>query len=422
MRNFFEPATAAPPWLRQVLASIRAALTDIWPAPLRLKDYATADLPDAADFAQGLVWDSTLLTFRASDGASWLRFALYGSGVTSFNTRTGAVTLSSGDVTTALGFTPYNATNPAGYISGITSSMITTALGYTPTSVTGLTGVQSVAAFKTGLSLVKADVGLGSVDNTSDAAKNVLSATRLTTARNINGVAFDGTANVTINLSASRTIAMTGDVAWSVSFDGSGNVSAAGTIQAGTVSLAKMANMATASLFYRKTAGSGAPEVQTLTTLKADLGLTGTNSGDQTTSGTANEIAVSNGAANPVIALAASITGAWTAFTPTISASSGTFTTVSASGTYVKIGKIILYQMTVTITNAGTAAGVLQATLPTTAANVALSVGRENAATGYMVQGSISPASNILSIIRYDNITIIASGAVVRISGLYESQ
>jgi len=31
------------------------------------------------------------------------------SGVTSFNTRTGVVTLSSGDVTTALGFTPYNA-------------------------------------------------------------------------------------------------------------------------------------------------------------------------------------------------------------------------------------------------------------------------------------------------------------------------
>lgn len=38
-------------------------------------------------------------------------------GVTSFNTRTGAVTLSSGDVTDALGFTPYNSTNPSGYIT-----------------------------------------------------------------------------------------------------------------------------------------------------------------------------------------------------------------------------------------------------------------------------------------------------------------
>jgi hypothetical protein len=33
-------------------------------------------------------------------------------------------------------------------------------------------------------------------------------------------------------------------------------------------------------LFYRKTAATGVPEVQTLATLKADLGLVGTNSGD----------------------------------------------------------------------------------------------------------------------------------------------
>ena len=47
-------------------------------------------------------------------------------------------------------------------------------------------------------STTKADVGLGNVDNTADANKNVLSATKLTTARNINGVSFDGTADITI--------------------------------------------------------------------------------------------------------------------------------------------------------------------------------------------------------------------------------
>ena len=55
------------------------------------------------------------------------------------------------------------------------------------------------------------------------------------------------------------------------------------TIDNGAVTLAKQADMATASVVYRKTAGAGAPEVQTLATLKTDLGLTGTNSGDQTT-------------------------------------------------------------------------------------------------------------------------------------------
>lgn len=47
--------------------------------------------------------------------------------------------------------------------------------------------------------------------------------------------------------------------------------SAALTIAANAVTLAKMADMATASLIYRKTAGTGDPEVQTLATLKTDL-------------------------------------------------------------------------------------------------------------------------------------------------------
>lgn len=45
------------------------------------------------------------------------------------------------------------------------------------------------------------------------------------------------------------------------------------TIANGAVTLAKMANMATASLIYRKTAEAGAPEVNSLATLKTDLGV-----------------------------------------------------------------------------------------------------------------------------------------------------
>ena len=48
------------------------------------------------------------------------------------------------------------------------------------------------------------------------------------------------------------------------------------------VTLTKMADMASGSLIYRKTPLAGAPEVQTLATLKTDLGLIGTNSGDLT--------------------------------------------------------------------------------------------------------------------------------------------
>jgi hypothetical protein len=48
--------------------------------------------------------------------------------------------ITSGDVTTALGYTPYNSSNPNGYISGITSSDVTTALGYTPYNSTNPSG------------------------------------------------------------------------------------------------------------------------------------------------------------------------------------------------------------------------------------------------------------------------------------------
>jgi hypothetical protein len=102
--------------------------------------------------------------------------------------------------------------------------------------------------------------------------------------------------------SGDQTITLTGNVT------GSGTGSFATTIAAGVVTLAMQANMATASVVYRKTAGAGAPEVQTLATLKTDLGLTGTNSGDQTTSGTASEISVATGSTNPVISLPAAIT------------------------------------------------------------------------------------------------------------------
>lgn len=75
------------------------------------------------------------------------------AGLTSFNTRTGAITLVSLDVTSALGYTPYNATNPNGYITGITSANVTAALGFTPYNssnpsgyITGITSANVTTA------------------------------------------------------------------------------------------------------------------------------------------------------------------------------------------------------------------------------------------------------------------------------------
>ncbi|HKN44078.1 MAG TPA: hypothetical protein VJW23_09150 [Propionibacteriaceae bacterium] len=81
-----------------------------------------------------------------------------------------------------------------------------------------------------------------------------------------------------------QTITLTGPVT------GSGTGSFGTTITNKAVTLAKMDDVATATVFYRKTAGTGVPEVQTLATLKTDLGLTGTNSGDQFTAVTSSRV------------------------------------------------------------------------------------------------------------------------------------
>ena len=57
--------------------------------------------------------------------------------------------------------------------------------------------------------LAKVDVGLSNVDNTSDNVKNVLSATKLANARTINGVPFDGMADITV--SDSTAVKLTGN-------------------------------------------------------------------------------------------------------------------------------------------------------------------------------------------------------------------
>ena len=58
--------------------------------------------------------------------------------------------------------------------------------------------VTSVSSKTGAVTLKKADLGLGSVDNTADSAKNVATAARLATPQTINGVSFDGSAPITV--------------------------------------------------------------------------------------------------------------------------------------------------------------------------------------------------------------------------------
>jgi hypothetical protein len=59
-----------------VLKSLRSALSDIWPTPIRMQDFAKADLPPAADWSGGLVFvtdEAGGATIAFSDGTNWRR-------------------------------------------------------------------------------------------------------------------------------------------------------------------------------------------------------------------------------------------------------------------------------------------------------------------------------------------------------------
>jgi hypothetical protein len=100
-------------------------------------------------------------------------------------------------------------------------------------------------------------------------------------------------------LTANQTITLSGAVT------GSGTTAITTTIANSAVTLAKMADVSTGTVFYRKTSGTGAPETQTLATLKSDLGLTGTNSGDQTITLTGDVTGSGTGSFSTTIASAA---------------------------------------------------------------------------------------------------------------------
>lgn len=75
--------------------------------------------------------------------------------------------------------------------------------------------------------VTKAQVGLGNTDNTADANKNVLSATKLTTARKINGVSFDGSADITIEDNTKIPTSQKGVAGGVATLDNSGQIPSA---------------------------------------------------------------------------------------------------------------------------------------------------------------------------------------------------
>ena len=115
---------------------------------------------------------------------------------------------------------------------------------------------------------------------------------------------------------------------------------------------------------------------------------------------------------------------AWLAYTPTITAATGTLTTVaSVLGFYRKFGKRVDFKYQWNITTNGTGSVALLATLPVfaTGSNGSVCAGKERAVTGKMLSGFIDGGGTGTVSIQYADGTYPGvNGGTYTISGTYE--
>ena len=107
------------------------------------------------------------------------------------------------------------------------------------------------------------------------------------------------------------------------------------------MSLAKLANLSTATFIGRTTAGTGVPEELSVATAKTMLGLTGTNSGDVTLAGTPDYITISGQViTRGLIDLATDTTGELAGTSVGFSDSEANFAATNVEAAFVELNAV----------------------------------------------------------------------------------
>jgi hypothetical protein len=157
------------------------------------------------------------------------------------------------------------------------------------------------------------------------------------------------------------------------------------------------------------------------------MGATGATGPGVPTGGTTGQLLAKNSATNydtgwlsPLAAIASAF-GAWTSYTPTVSAGSGSFTAASATGAYLQIGKLVFFRQQITITTVGTGATNVQATLPTGCASDVPCLGIYFNA-GKSVQSQVSGLGTAKTYSTlFDGSFPFTDGTVIGLTGFYQA-
>jgi len=103
---------------------------------------------------------------------------------------------------------------------------------------------------------------------------------------------------------------------------------------------------------------------------------------------------------------------------PTITTSSGTFTTVSATLSFQWVNGSWAYSLVITITTVGSASGTMFCPIPVTAARDHVGVAYESLVTAHTGASYCSSGNSSLSIRRYDGASFIGTGRSIRAQGV----
>lgn len=218
------------------------------------------------------------------------------------------------------------------------------------------------------------------------------------------------------SLTTSRNLSITGDATWTVSFNGSANATGALTLAASGVSAGTYGSV-TVNAKGLVTAATVATPIANGGTGAITEVAAGTNLGTATVGTNTDQLARSS-----MIQAEIANKRTWTAYTPTVTASSGTFTAASATGKYMVAFGICFVQVTITITTQGTGT-LANFTLPFAALAGSSQMplpARETLVNGKVGAAVITPSLTgaICSDSTNGNL-ITANGCVIAINGSY---